>query len=132
MSREFDPCDAEPFEVEAKPNGVPTKPHGKKIRILHGVNSTRASHSYEGFTATDYDFVHDFISDRIKKFKGLSAGHLDKAEIEKVVLSAMKEISKDEMAIFWNKWSERVSFTIHAKATTYNPMFAPGCTITVS
>lgn len=135
MTKSFHSCHTCAGKHHAKEKGMtqPTvkRPVKNKIRIWHGVNASNVAPTFEGFTDTDCDFVRDFVLQALSKFRGKPASSISREEIESTTLSAMKEISDDEYAIHWNTWSDRVSFTIYAKATNYEPRFAPGCTITV-
>lgn len=101
----------------------------RNVKINHKLTGLQM---FEAFTDSDHDFVHDYVHKSLCDYMGKRPTAEEKKEIEKIVLAKMGDISKDEYAIHWNEWSpERVSFTIHYKHTTYEPRFAPGCTVTV-
>jgi hypothetical protein len=101
-----------------------------KIRAIHKIPGTVGG--FEGFDAGDHLTLTSTIHAELQKLAPDTYHNLTKEQIEETALRVAKELCEDEIKIYWNKWSEdRVSFTLYPAATSYAPIFAPGCTITI-
>lgn len=104
-----------------------------KIKAIHGVRG--ADGGFEGFTEGDHLRVQLAVVEALKEHGYTHRPWHDdfKPAIEKITQQVVKEICADDLKIHWNTWSkDRVSFSLYPASTTYDPRFAPGCTITLA
>lgn len=101
----------------------------KKIRAIH--ETIGAEGGFEGFQSVDYIRMQNTVTTGLNFDPDTELTAKLKVEIEQKALKIAHEICEDKLKVHWNDTPGRISFTLYPAKTSYDPRFAPGCTITL-